>query len=370
MHVLNVMQCTNLGGTEHASLRLMQGLQARGHSFEVVSVNALGAFAPKLAENGIRCFGVPFKGKFGWRSHFQLRKTIQSVRADALIMTGPTLSGVLALDVRPAERRILAVHFHHTGVRPAWAWRGLYKMVLSRFQAVTFPSDFIRREAVEILPELAAISHTVYNPLMIPPLPTAEDRSCARKQLGIPADAPVIGNAGWLIRRKRFDVFLQVARRVFDQFPDAWFVIVGDGDLRRDLEHLSIQLRIQNRIRWLGWQQDLSPFYKSIDVLLFNSDWDAMGLTPLEAASFGVPVVASVLHGGLGEILGEGGAALLAEQHHIDRLSEACLKLLSDSEARTRQGREGRCRVSSRCSMQESTVYFEKLLENGHEPRL
>jgi len=361
MHILNIMQCTNLGGTEHASLRLMQGMQQRGHSFQVVSMNSLGAFAPKLAENGIDAVGIPFRGKLGWRSYFRARQVLRSTQADAVVMTGPTLAGILSLRKRTPEPRVLAVHFHHAG-RPLWAWRALYRAVLLRFQAVTFPSDFIRREALDIAPALESISHTLYNPIPLCSPPTPEDKVKARKRLGLPVGQPIVGNAGWLIRRKRFDVFLRVARSVLDRLPNAVFAIAGGGVLRDQLEQLSRDLNISQSIFWLGWQQNLEPFYRAIDVLLFNSDFDAMGLTPLEAAATGVPVVTSVIHGGLGEILGDGGAALLIQQHDIERLANSCAKLLSDCDYARKAGLVGRDRVAIRCSTAESVDKLEKVL--------
>ena len=63
------------------------------------------------------------------------------------------------------------------------------------------------------------------------------------------------------------------------------------------LQKLSVSLGIAERVYWTGWLSDLAPFYAGIDVLLFNSDWDALGMTPVEAMSHCVPVVASVERG-------------------------------------------------------------------------
>jgi hypothetical protein len=48
----------------------------------------------------------------------------------------------------------LAVHFHHTGVKSPASWRTIYRMALERFGWITFPSDFVRNEALEILPRI------------------------------------------------------------------------------------------------------------------------------------------------------------------------------------------------------------------------
>ena len=98
-------------------------------------------------------------------------------------------------------------------------------------------------------------------------------------------------------------MFLRTAQLISRQVPHALFLIAGDGEERAKLEALAGELQIAERVKWLGWQKGLTQFYQCLDVMLFNSDWDAVGLAPLEAINYGVPLVASVQQGGLREIL-------------------------------------------------------------------
>jgi len=322
MRIVVIMQGTNLGGTEQASLRLMLGLKKRGHSCEVVSLNPIGTLGSLLIEHDILSKGLPYSGKGGWRSFFLLRRTLRFIQADALLMTGHNLLAMLALGSLCRERRVLAVHFHHAGVKPPWQWRLIYRIVRNRFQAITFPCDFVRLEAEILYPQIKSLSRTVHDPLLIPKLPLIEDQNCARSILGLPHEVPVIGNAGWLIPRKRFDIFLRVAQKVLQKIPNALFLIAGGGEEKLKLEAFAEQLNIGARVKWLGWQKDLTNFYRSLDVMLFNSDFDAMGLSPLEAVSYGVPLVASVQQGGLKEIINKDDYGFLISTHDIDALAE------------------------------------------------
>jgi glycosyltransferase involved in cell wall biosynthesis len=364
MHILNVMQCTELGGMEQASLRLMAGLQRRGHSCEVVSVNAVGRLGPALAAQGITTVGVPFRGKLGWRSHLRLRRAVRGGlgRADALLMTGPTVSGLLSLGRRRTMRRVLCVHFHHTGVKPAWAWRGMYRLVTARFDAVTFPSDFIRTEAEALWPPLRPIASTVRNPLPLPELADGSARVAARRSLGLPEDVPVVGNAGWLIPRKRFDVFVRTAAVIRRSVPDTVFVIAGDGPERAALEALAVEAGVAPAIRWLGWQRDVGAFYRAIDLLLFNADWDAFPTTPLEAMAAGLPVVASSIHGGLKEAITSPEHGFLIGEHDTDRLAAAAIAQLTDATARAATGSNARARVAALCDAETCVGAIERLL--------
>jgi glycosyltransferase involved in cell wall biosynthesis len=255
------------------------------------------------------------------------------------------LAGEALGDLCP-DRRILSIHFHHAGVKPLWQWRLIYRSALRKFSAIVFPSNFIREEAEAIYPPIKSVSHTVGCPIDLSTPPTFVERMQARDKLGLPRNARIVGNAGWLIRRKRFDIFLKVARNVAAADPDAIFVIAGDGPETEAMKLLSAELGIAERIRWLGWQADLKPFYYSLDLLLFNSDWDAMGRTPLEALSFGVPVVASILNGGLPEILNHQNYGPVYARHDIDEMTNAALSILGDSQAASRLVNAGRSQLN------------------------
>lgn len=346
MRIVNVIQCTNLGGMEQASLRLMVGLKEKGHSCEVVSLNLLGDLVPLLKDQDIPVVGLPYLGKWGLRSFFKVRRTLLDTHADAMLMTGHNLFAMLAIGNLCRGRRVLAVHFHHTGVKPIWQWRLIYRLACSRFQAITFPSDFVRQEAEAIYPPVKRIAHTVYNPLPVWSTPTPQERHNARLSLGLPINAQIIGNAGWLIPRKRFDVFLRTAKLILRKVPDALFLIAGDGEERTNLGALARELNISDRVIWLGWQKEMSKFYHCLDVMLFNSDWDAVGLAPLEAISYGVPLVASVQQGGLKEILNKSDYSFLISDHAIEVLADKTVYYLHHPQEAQTAALLGRQRIA------------------------
>lgn len=349
MKILNLIQCANLGGTERASLRLMEGLKERGDSVQLLSLNPIGRFGPLLEAAGIPHEGLPYLGKGGWRSYGRLRQKLTTIEAEAVIMTGHHLLGSLALGDFCKGHRILAIHFHHGGVKSSWQWRLIYRVACARFDAITFPCDFIRKEAEAIHPPVARIAHTIRNPLQVPPLPGPLEKAEARNGLGLPLDRPIIGNAGWLIPRKRFDVFLRTARKILDKIPDALFIIAGGGDEEGNLKRLADELGISGNVRWLGWQQEMDRFYKALDVLLFNSDWDTLPTTPLEAMSFGVPVVCSVVNGGLNEIIHSDRVGLLRPSHDADTLSDLAVNLLKDHARAAAMGLAARAHLQTVC---------------------
>lgn len=358
------MQGTNLGGMEQASLKLMLGLKDLGHSVKVLSLNPIGSMGPLLNKHAITSKGLLYLGKGGWRSLLLLRKEFNVDKSDALIMTGHHLISMIVMGDICIGKRILAIHFHHTGVKPNWQWRLIYKFACKRFKAITFPSDFVRREAEAIYPAIRNLSHTVRNPLSIPSYASSESRISSRRAIGISDDAMVVGNAGWLIPRKRFDIFIHVAHKISVAMPKAIFLIAGDGEERIKLLALASLLGISDRIKWLGWQRDLTPFFKSLDVMLFNSDWDAMGLSPLEAMSHGVPLVASVQQGGLKEVVCKEEYGFLIPTHDIEALANKVIYFLENPIEARCVALAGRNRVQELSNPIDHVKKIEALLLN------
>jgi glycosyltransferase involved in cell wall biosynthesis len=346
MKILALIQCANLGGMEQSTVLLLDELRSMGLEIELLSLNDIGPLAPVLEQQRIPASAIGYQGKWGWRSFLPLRRALQTRQADAVVMVGHNLMAMLAMGRRWQGKCVLSMHFHHRGVKPEWVWRLIYRLAVRRFRAIIFASHFIRDEAVAIAPFLKDFTQVITFPIPLPSLPHGADRVAARARLGLPAEARLVGNAGWLIPRKRWDVFIETAALVAASVPAAHFVIAGDGPERGALEARVRAFGLEPRFHWLGWQKDLADFYRSIDLMLFNSDWDAMGRTPLEAMAYGIPTVASVLNGGLREIINSDAFAVLLPGHDLPQLAGHVSRLLLDQQAAAALGAAGRQRIA------------------------
>jgi L-malate glycosyltransferase len=333
MKVLNLIQCLNLGGMEQSSYLLMKETQGQTIDWLVQSITPAGLGEQIASGFNIPVADSPYKGKFGYRSHFSLKRKIDDFSGDLILMTGPTLTGCSILKSNP-HKKVLGIHFcHQSGALNLLKWKTFYAVFGDDYDAIAYYSPFSLKEAKEIAPQLQHKFHLVEYSVERCSATTEFERQSARESLGIQANAFVVGNAGWLIERKRFDVFLQICAQLHASTSNQLlFLIAGDGSLRNDLEALANKLGIAEKTRFLGWQKNLDVFYKSLDLLLFNSNSDAFGLTVLEAMGYGIPVVASVLEGGADTFLIHQENGYLLQEHRINQLAEYCLNMMQDKE--------------------------------------
>jgi glycosyltransferase involved in cell wall biosynthesis len=141
--------------------------------------------------------------------------------------------------------------------------------------------------------------------------PQYEEGAQLRKLLNIQDSVTVIGFVGRLAHEKGPDLFLKVAELIHHQKPDIHFVVVGDGDMLKELNKMCVALQQLDYIHFLKWHQDTRVVYASFDMLLHTSRSDGTSLVLLEAMACGIPTVA-INVGGIPEIVEHGVTGLLA----------------------------------------------------------
>jgi glycosyltransferase involved in cell wall biosynthesis len=162
-----------------------------------------------------------------------------------------------------------------------------------------------------------------------------------RAAYGIPPGALLIGIVGRLTAVKNHALFLEAASHVRAAIPNAHFVIVGDGELRADLERQIDALGLRGCVTLTGWIRDTERVYADLDAAAISSVNEGTPVTVIEALSAGVPVVATAV-GGLPDLLEGGALGALVPSGDADALAGALIRALQtpptpEQTARTQQ---------------------------------
>jgi len=167
-----------------------------------------------------------------------------------------------------------------------------------------------------------------------------------RQELGIPADAPVIGLAGSITPRKGVDLFVEAALHLARTHPDAHFILAGDAptayvDFGREILARAQPLIARNRFHAPGWLADMPAFYRTIDILALPSRIEGFGLAIIEAAAAGAPAVRTA-SGGHTETTIDGETGFIIPVDDADALIQRLAWLLDHPEQRRRMGQAAR----------------------------
>jgi glycosyltransferase involved in cell wall biosynthesis len=148
-----------------------------------------------------------------------------------------------------------------------------------------------------------------------------------RARLGVPTETLLVGFVGRLTTVKNPSLFVEAAGRVVQQLPQARFVFVGDGELRRALEEQSEALGLAGRIFFPGWQVDMPAVYADLDLLALTSLNEGTPVTVIEALATGTPVAATAV-GGVPDVLEDQETGVLVPSGDAETMARAILKLL------------------------------------------
>jgi glycosyltransferase involved in cell wall biosynthesis len=190
----------------------------------------------------------------------------------------------------------------------------------------------------------------------LPPEAFAETQPALPRRTGVTRIGMI---ARMNLRAKNHHVFLAAAARVLARFPNAEFVLAGDGPLRPELEATARQLELGDRVHFLGDRRDIPAILASLDVSVLPSASESLSNVIIESMAAGVPVVANRV-GGNPELVTE-RTGILVPPDDVDALAAGIERLLSDAGLRVQLGRNARQFATSHFTNEQMRTRHEEL---------
>jgi glycosyltransferase involved in cell wall biosynthesis len=349
-----------LGGGEIGTALLLAGLQRRGH--RVLMLLRDEAMARRVAEYGIPTGVQRVRGDAVLPDAFRLAARIRREQPDAVILTTFKKAFLSGLGARMAEAPFVVQRIVLQGDTPARGAR--YRQALRRFvDVVVLNADAMRPAFLAGDPRLDPARVVTLLDGVRAPVRTGES-GAVRRELGIPADAFVIGCVARLARQKRLDRMMRAIALVPEPIH---CIIAGEGEGLEPTRALAAELGMADRIHFPGFRSDVGDVLDAMDLFVVSSDREGLANAMLEAMAFGLPVVSTDVSGAreaLDPAHGEPRAGIVTG-FSGDELARAIGALLRDGDARRRMGDAARERAERRFGEQRFLDEWERLLEDG-----
>jgi glycosyltransferase involved in cell wall biosynthesis len=163
-----------------------------------------------------------------------------------------------------------------------------------------------------------------------------------------------------LLPVKAHEVLLKAASRVIEQYPDALFVLAGDGARRTELDQLAQTLNLSQHVQFLGKRHDIPDLMRAFDVFALTSNSEGCPNVILEAMASGLPIVSTNV-GGVPELVTD-EIGILTQAKDDAAVAGAILHLLDDPARRQAMGETARRRVVEQFSLETMIHAREALL--------
>jgi glycosyltransferase involved in cell wall biosynthesis len=374
VRLLKVVPTLMCGGTEHQFMALGRSLDPGRFALEFACLRRVGGFAAEIEQRRI-----PLR-EYGIGTFFSLNAIAQQAK--------------LARDIRRSGTEILHAYGFYGNV---------FAIPPARFAAAPVVIASIRDRGAYLTPGQQAVQRHVcrladcvlvnadavkswlvaqgYDPEKIVVIRNGVDLRCfdhppdterIRRELGVPAAAPLVAVASRLNQLKGIDHFLEAAGIVGRCVPDVRFLVIGEpGPGDREyldlLKRLAERQGIRDRVVFTGLRTDVPSLLACATVSVMPSLNEALPNVVLESMAAATPVVATRV-GGTPEAIQDGVTGMLVPPGDSPALARAILRLLADPEFAERLGRDGRQLVQRQFSMdamvQATERLYHSLLEN------
>ena len=240
-----------------------------------------------------------------------------------------TMSGFSLFAAQLAGAKVRILHNHATAnkgegvktllkyiLRPIAKWPATYFCACSEQSARWMYGKQWRKK-----------SHLIYNAVDVQKFqfnPRIRDQK--RKELHIRDGNFVIGHAGRFTYAKNHRFILEIFKDIVQIIPNATLVLLGDGSLRKNIETKVQEYHLEDRVQFLGVRTDVSEWLQAMDVFLFPSWYEGLGMAAVEAQISGLPTLMSTYVPKEAKVIENAWFLPLDKNSWVD-----CLKLLHGS---------------------------------------
>lgn len=309
IRVAQVLAGAEQGGAENFFVRLVSGLNGCTELNEKAFIRDHAHRIDSLRNNHVDTQGFRFGGKLDLLGKWQYLHALKSFDPEIVMTWMGRASGSTPASKKYQLVNRLGHYYKLKYYRHADYWVGISRGICQHMIDGGFP-----KERVVYIPNFA-------DETPVTPIP--------RDSFNTPAERPLILAAGRLHVNKGFDVLLHS----LSQMPNITLWLAGSGPEETNLKALCHQLGLDERVRFLGWRNDVTTLMASVDLFVCPSRHEGLGSIVMESWAHCCPIVATNSQGP-GEAITDELSGLITPIDDADALSKAIMRVLESDDLR------------------------------------
>ena len=188
------------------------------------------------------------------------------------------------------------------------------------------------------------------------------DEDNCRDELNIPKEAIVVGMVGRLSKQKAPDVFIKCAAIIKKKIPESFFLLVGDGEQKDEMEKLVEEYELNDCVRITGWVDNSYKYIKSFDVAMLLSRWEGFGLAIAEYMICEKPIVATKVDA-IPNLIENNESGILVNPDNENEAAEAVVRIINDKEFTKYIVANARVKVRKEFDVKRVVKEHEKIID-------
>jgi len=367
--ILYIITKLELGGAQKQALLLAAALD-KNKFFPYLFTAASGILVPDAkAVTGLNVYFSPFldrplnpvKDLFAF---FEIINFIKKNKID-IVHTHSSKAGIIGRFAAKAAGAKIIIHTVH-----GWSFNDCQPYLLRKF------CIFLERLCARITSKIIAVSQ--YDKkiglsefigkegqyeVILCGIDHSEFRgndSGIRNEFGITSSDLLVGMVACFKPQKAPQDFIEVARMVTAKFENVKFIMVGDGQMRGQLQKLISNYQLKNKVILTGWRRDIPQILSALNIAVLTSLYEGLPVSILEAMASAKAVVATRT-GGIAEVVQDGENGFLVAPKALQELADRVLSLLDDATLRKGLGENARLSIAGSFSVPSMISAHQKI---------
>ena len=362
MKVAHLVDTFHVGGAQRLLLTFMEMAKRHGYAqpvFVSLQSEPFDSPIPGLLESiGGRVIKMSVNTLLDPAVAFQVAKVLREERVELLQthlvhanIVGPLAGALLGIPV------VSTLHSTRAAPEGRYRLRALAETISLRYfskcviavgyKVAEMHQKRLKGQRLEVIP----------NSVISSPVLDAHEKKLLREEVAKDPDRKIIYSVGRFVPLKGYYDMITAFAGVRKRYSQAFLAMVGDGDLRPELEAYTHELGIQDHVNFLGIRNDVQKLLRAGDMYVSSSRWEGLSMAMLEAMSAGLPVLSTNV-GDAPQLLADGRGVLIPPKD-VSAMENAMCDLLHDPERLHRMGKAGQAFVEANFAVE---AWFERII--------
>jgi glycosyltransferase involved in cell wall biosynthesis len=356
--ILHIIPTLDPHGAEKQLTLLATGLPRERFEVHVCALTRGGPYEATLRQAGIPVTVIGKRRKLDPAAFWRLKRQIAAFKPDIVhtwLFAANSYGRAAALAA--GVKHIVAAE------RCVDPWKGWHELAVDRYLARRSERIVANSAAVQdfyVRHGLPAEKFRIISNAVGPAKPSCVSRAELLTELGLPADARLIGAIGRLWPQKRVKELVWGVDQLRCVYDHAHLLVIGDGPLRDQLERYARLCEVTDYAHFLGTRTDVPRLLPHFDVLWLASGYEGQSNAVMEAMAAGIPVVATDIPGNR-DLVVHGETGYLIPLNSRSAFAKFTLPFLEDAALAEQLGEAGKARMAAEFSVERMVVRYVDL---------
>jgi len=349
--VLEIIDSLSSGGAESLLKNfILEAKKNKLFNIEIATLYFNAIFKKEIKNAGIPVWTLGLTYKYDLRGVIKLTKLIRKRKYDIIhvhLFPADIFAALASLFLPKDIVWIFSEHNDYNRRRSYKFCKILDSFTYSRYSKIICVSKQVQSALFSWLPSVNKKTKVISNAVPIP------------KFLNLcPVKIYDILFVGRLTKQKGVEILLKAIKILKNKHSrNLKIAIVGDGDLKENLNDLTAELGLNKEVKFLGVREDINGLMDSAKIFVLPSRWEGFGLVIVEAMSNMLPVIATNV-GGIPEIIENGKDGLLVPPENSGALARAINSLLENEKLREKLSQAAYKKVKEKYSIDVYSIHM------------